>query len=63
MALSALSSNLKKGMKQGLEIWRTRVREQKKLAMDERYEQLSQGISLLMEQKNKLKYRLIAMRE
>lgn len=39
------------------------MREHKKEMMDERYEQLSQGISLLMEQKNKLKYRLIAMRE
>jgi len=26
MALSALSSNLKKGMKQGLQIWRNRLK-------------------------------------
>ena len=34
MALSALSSNLKKGMKQGLQIWRNRLQEHKKMVLD-----------------------------
>ena len=44
MALSTLSGNIKVALRQGMNIWRGRVREIHRGQMDERYEQLSQGI-------------------
>ena len=44
MALSALSTNIKKGMRQGLHIWRDRIKLYKREVMDQRYDQLAQGI-------------------
>ena len=63
MALSAISSNLKVGMKQGLDIWRNRVREHHQAQFDERHDELSHGISMMVEQRNKMRYRLAMVKE
>ena len=48
MALSVFSHNLKVGMRQGLDIWRTATRDYHQAQNDDRYEELSQGISLMI---------------
>ena len=63
MALSTFSNNLKIGLRQGMEIWRTRVRQHQKTQVDERYDQLSHGICILVEQRNKMRYKLAALKE
>lgn len=63
MALATLSGNLKVALRQGMSIWRKRVKEIQRNQMDERYEQISQGIELLLDQKNKIRYRIAILRE
>ena len=47
MALLTLSDNVKVGLRQGMHLWRKKVREGQRHQMDERYDQLSQGIKIL----------------
>ena len=63
MALSVFSHNLKVGMRQGLDIWRTATRDYHQAQNDDRYEELSQGISLMIQQRNKMRYRLAELKE
>ena len=63
MALSTLSGNLKVSLKQGMNLWRNRVREMRREELDDRYEELGRGIEVLFDQKNKLRYRIAMLRE
>ena len=63
MALSTLSGNLKVSLKQGMTLWRNRVREMHREELDDRYEQLGRGIEMLYDQKNKIRYRIAMLRD
>jgi hypothetical protein len=63
MALNTLSNSVKKGMLQGLNIWRDRIHEQRKMGMDERYDQIISGLEMLGDQKSQLRYRIGILKE
>ena len=63
MALNSFSGSLKKGLRQGFYIWRDRNSSMKRILMDERYDQIIQGLELLGDQKSELRYRIGVLRE
>lgn len=63
ISLKALSNSVKKGLKQGFDIWRHCAKQYKQLQMDIKYEELGTGISQLIEEKNSIKYRVAMLRE
>ncbi len=63
MALNSFSNNIKKGLRQGFFIWRDKALEFKRVAMDERYDQMISGIELLGDQRSKLKYKIGVLKE
>lgn len=52
MALNSFSSSIKKGIRQGFYIWRDKNASFKRSLMDERYDQMAQGIEILRDQKS-----------
>lgn len=63
MALNVFSNNVKKGLLQGFNLWRDKVHEQKRVVMDERYDQIISGLEMLNRQKGKLRYSIGILRE
>ena len=63
MALNSFSSSLKKGMRQGFFIWRDKNALFKRSMMDERYDQMIQGLEILGDQRSELRYRIGVLRE
>jgi hypothetical protein len=44
MALNTFSNSIKKGMRQGFGIWLDKAHEHRRVMMDERYDQMVQGL-------------------
>lgn len=47
MALNSFSGSIKKGMRQGFFIWRDKILIDRRKLMDERYDQIYQGLDML----------------
>lgn len=62
MALNVFSNSVKKGMLQGLNIWRDRIHSHRRVVMDEHYDQLISGLEMLTSQKQKLRYSIEVLR-
>lgn len=63
MALNTFSNSCKKGMRQGFVIWLDKVHENRRVVMDERYDQMIQGLELLGQQRSQTRYRIGVLRE
>ena len=63
MSLNVFSNSLKKGMLQGLTLWRNAIHQQRIVTMDERYDQIISGLEMLSDQKGKLRYNIGVMRQ
>lgn len=63
MALNSFSGSIKKGMRQGFFIWRDKILIDRRKLMDERYDQIYQGLDMLNQHKGQLRYRIGVMRE
>jgi len=63
MSLNSFSNSVKKGMRQGLYLWRDHIRSQRRVQMDERYEQMIQGLEMLGDQRSKVRYRIAVLRQ
>jgi len=62
MALNSFSSSIKKGLRQGFYLWKDRTASFKRVIMDERYDQMIQGLELLGDQRSELRYRIGVLR-
>jgi len=58
IALNTMSNSVKKGMLQGLNIWKSKIYEHRRIMMDERYDQIISGLEMLTEQRNQKRYRI-----
>ena len=58
IALNTMSNSVKKGMLQGLNIWKNKIYENRRVMMDERYYQIISGLEMLTEQRNQKRYRI-----
>lgn len=58
IALNTMSNSVKKGMLQGLNIWKNKIYENRRVMMDERYDQIISGLEMLTEQRNQKRYRI-----
>lgn len=63
MALNSFSNSVKKGIRQGFNIWIDKVHEHRRTYMDERYDQMISGLELLGQQRGKIRYRIGVLRE
>jgi hypothetical protein len=63
MALNSFSNSIKKGMRQGFGIWLDKVHDNRRVVMDERYDQMIQGLELLGQQRGQVRYRIGVLRE
>ena len=63
MALNACSSSVKKGIRQGFNLWRTHAYQQRRLAIQERYEQMIHGLDMMADQRGSASYRIGVLRE
>lgn len=63
MALNTFSNSCKKGLRQGFVIWLDKVHENRRVVMDERYDQMIQGLELLGQQRSQTRYRIGVLRE
>jgi hypothetical protein len=58
IALNTMSNSVKKGMLQGLNIWKNKIFEHRRIIMDERYDQIISGLEMLTDQRNQKRYRI-----
>jgi hypothetical protein len=63
MALNTFSNSMKKGMRQGFGIWLDKVHQHRRIVMDERYDQMIQGLELLSDQRSQIRYKIGVLRE
>ena len=62
MSLNVFSNSVKKGMLQGLQLWRAAVHKQRITSMDYRCDQIVSGLEMLTDQKANLRYKIGVMR-
>jgi hypothetical protein len=63
MALNSFSSSIKKGLRQGLYLWRDCAKKHRREIMDERYDQIIQAIEMLKGQRGKVRSQMGVLRE
>ena len=63
IALNSLSNSVKKGVLQGLNIWRGKIYGYRRSQMDERYDQIISGLEMLTGQRNQKRYTIEVLKE